>query len=282
MGSNFTKLTERDFGRLSKLIDSVCGIKMPPQKKTMVQARLQKRLKSLAIPSHSEYCDYLFSQRGMEDELVNMIDVVTTNKTDFFREPRHFEYLESTVLPEMVRTKKGGFRDTPFKLWSAGCSTGEEPYTIAMVLAEFAEKHSGFNYSILATDISTKVLYKAMEGVYRSDRVDPVPMKLKKKFLLKSKDESKQLVRVVPELIKTVNFKRVNFMDDDFGLRERMDVVFMRNVLIYFERPKQERIINRVCAHMKRGAYLFIGHSETLYNVDAPIEPVRPTVYKRV
>ncbi len=270
-------MSPRDFSRLSGFIYEEVGIKMPPAKKTMLESRLQKRLRALDMKSFSDYCDYLFSPRGTELELVQMIDLVTTNKTDFFREPEHFDYLVRTVLPEWQA--RHGTRT--FTIWSAGCSTGEEPYTLAMVLSEYAESHPGFAFQILATDISTRVLEKAKLAIYASDRVDPVPMPLKKKYLLRSKDRSNDLVRITPELRNRVRFRRLNFMDSDFGMREQMDVIFCRNVIIYFDRATQERLLNRFYRHMAHRSHIFMGHSETLNGLDVPLTMVHPTVYRR-
>ena len=187
----------------------------------MLEARFQKRLRALGMKTFDDYCAYLFSPEGMEHELHHMIDTVTTNKTDFFREPSHFEFLVNTVLPEMTAPRRAG-AEKKLRIWSAGCSTGEEPYTLAMVINEFAERYPscGFAWSILATDISTKVLEKARQAVFDRERVMPIPDPLKRKYLLKSKDRNKGLVRIVPELRQMVCFRRLNFMDDDFGFRE--------------------------------------------------------------
>lgn len=275
--SSSIMLSKNDFSRLSEFIYKECGIKMPPAKKTMLEARLQKRLRTLGINSFSAYCDFLFSTDGLQLELVQMIDLVTTNKTDFFREPDHFDYLVNHVLPQWI--DKGGGRR--LNVWSAGCSTGEEPYTLAMVLQEYAEEVPGFTYSIMATDISTRVLEKARTAIYDEDRVIPVPMSLKKKYLLRSKDRSNGLVRIVPELRSKVCFQRLNFMDDSFGLRDRLDVIFCRNVIIYFDRPTQKRLLHKFIDNMAPGGYIFMGHSETLNGLDLPLLAVHPTVYRK-
>jgi chemotaxis protein methyltransferase CheR len=246
----------------------------------MLEARIRKRLNVLKMKSFREYCDYVFSPEGMKNEIVHMIDVVTTNKTDFFRESKHFDYLVQTVLPELVGSLGAGI-SRRLMLWSAGCSTGEEPYTLAMVLSEFGENYRKFQYSILATDISTKALEEARLGIYSEDRVEPIPLALKRKYLLRSKDRSKGLVRVAPALRKRVEFKRLNFMDKNFGIREQMDIIFCRNVIIYFDRPTQEIILNRLCRHLRDGGYIFMGHSETLSGLNVPLVPVFTTVYRK-
>lgn len=270
-------LSGRDFDRLSRFIYDTCGIKMPEVKKTMLEARLQKRLRSLGMRSFTHYCDYLFAPEGQEQELVQMLDMVTTNKTDFFREPDHFDYLTRTVLPDWVARHP----DSTLSIWSAGCSSGEEPYTLAMVLSEFALKNTGFDFKILASDISTRVLEKAKQAIYNESQVDPVPMELKKKYLLRSKDRNSGMVRIVPELRDKVRFRRLNFMDQDFGMRDQLDIIFCRNVIIYFDRPTQEKLLQRFHRNMKPGAFIFMGHSETLSGLNVPLVSVYPTVYRK-
>jgi chemotaxis protein methyltransferase CheR len=259
-----------DFGRLRKFIYSHCGINIGDSKKVMLETRLQRRLKQLKLPSFSEYCHYLFSPEGMEAELTDMINHVTTNKTDFFREPGHFEYLKATVIPAL-RAKR-----SEIIVWSAGCSSGEEPYTISMVL-----KEGGCNFTVLATDISTNVLEKAKTAVYDEDKVAALPPDMRQKYLLVSKDRSRKLYRIVPELRGHVRFRRLNFMDGDFGFREAVDVIFCRNVIIYFDKPTQERLLNRISACLSPDGYLFMGHSETLFGMDVPLVQVAPTIYRK-
>lgn len=272
-------MTDREFARFSEFIYDTCGIKMPPVKKTMLEARLQKRLRKLGISSFKDYSEYLFSRTGTETELVHLIDVVTTNKTDFFREPAHFDYLVSQALPELMERTGAGLRK-PLSIWSAGCSSGEEPYTLAMVLSEFSEQQN-ISFSILATDICTTVLDKARLAVYDEERIDPVPMALRRKYLLRGKGEQKGLVRVVPPLRHRITFRRLNFMDGDFGMREPMDIIFCRNVVIYFDKTTQERLLNKFYRQLIPGGYLFMGHSETLSGLDVPFVQMASTVYRK-
>ena len=185
-------MTDKEFRRLSEFISAECGIKMPPTKKIMLETRLRKRLRHHKMRSFKEYCDYLFSPDGMKNELIHMIDVVTTNKTDFFREPAHFEYILEKALPLSIETYGAGFKRS-FSVWSVGCSTGEEPYSLAIVLSEFAENHPGFRFEILATDISTNVLNAALSGIYKEERIDCIPMYLREKYFLRSRDPTKLL-----------------------------------------------------------------------------------------
>jgi chemotaxis protein methyltransferase CheR len=269
------------FHRLSGFIKETFGIKLPLFKKTMLEGRLRKRMRALDITSFEQYCQYLFSPRGYDCELIHMINVVTTNKTDFFREPDHFDYLVHKVLPEMIDMQAFGGRKK-LGVWSAGCSTGEEPYTLAMVLANRAERCPGLEFSVLATDISTAVLEKARKGIYREEDVRPVPMDLRKKYLLRCKNRENKLVRIAPELRALVKFQRLNFMEEKYRMGEDIKIIFCRNVIIYFDRPTQEKIIGRLSLHLCRGGYLFIGHSESLHGMDLPLTQTAATVYRKV
>jgi chemotaxis protein methyltransferase CheR len=270
-------LSEKDFIRLKDFINEECGIKITAAKRTMIEARLQKRLRALGLASFSRYCEYLFSPEGMADELVHMIDVVTTNKTDFFREPIHFSYLTDKAL-QAILTRDG--KKKTITVWSAGCSSGEEAYTLAIVLQEFADYHD-LDFTILASDISTRMLEKARLAIYDGERVAPIPPELRKKYLLRSKDRKKGTYRIVPELRERVQFHRVNFMEDDLWFKKPIDVIFCRNVIIYFDKPTQEKFLNKLCRCLSANGYLFLGHSETLLGMNLPLVQVAPTVYRK-
>lgn len=269
----------KDFRRLGELIHSVSGIKVPDPKKTMIESRLQRRLKRLGMQSMQEYLDYLFSPNGMEDELINMIDEVTTNKTDFFREPAHFEFLVKHALPERLKAHSEEIHKK-LTIWSAGCSSGEEPYTLAMVLNEFALQHR-FHFLIIATDISKSMLERAVLAIYDAERIAPVPAELQRKYFLRGKDRTQQRFRVVPELRKLVKFRMLNFMDGDFGFREPMDIIFCRNVIIYFDKKTQEELLRKFCGCLASKGFIFMGHSETLFGMDLPLTQVAPTIYRK-
>lgn len=275
-----SEISSKDFQRFSALIYDSCGIKMPPHKKTMLESRLRKRLRLLGMVTFDEYSEYVFSPEGMKNELVSMIDVVTTNKTDFFREAAHFDFLTEVALPHLINTYQAGL-DRPLRVWSAGCSSGEEAYTLAMVLSEVAEKIPKFTFSILATDISTLVLEKARQGIYSMERVEPVDLALKKKYLLRGKGEQKNMVRVVPELRSLVTFRRLNFLDRDFGVTQPMDIIFCRNVIIYFDQATQKELLGKLTGHLDSGRYIFMGHSETLNGLSLPLSQVSPSVYQK-
>jgi len=274
-------MTDKDFDKFSRFIHSNLGIKMPPQKKSMLEARLRKRLRALGMSSFSEYREYFFSDEGMPKEIVSLCDVVTTNKTDFFREPAHFDFLTNMALPDLIQRGMVG-DDRPLKLWSAGCSSGEEPYTLSMVLTEFSENQQPINFSILGTDLSSHVLERAINGIYSTERVAPVAENLKRKYLLRSKNRDEQLVRMIPELRAKMRFMRLNFMDEDYGLDERFQMIFCRNVIIYFDRPTQAQIVGNICRHLLNDGYIFMGHSETLNGMGLPLRQVAPSVYQRL
>ncbi|MDD6003667.1 MAG: protein-glutamate O-methyltransferase [Bacteroidales bacterium] len=271
------KLSDKDFARLSDFIYSRYGIKMPEAKHIMLQSRLQKRLRALQIPTFAEYVDFVFSPAGA-DEIVHMMDVVSTNKTDFFREAQHFDFLTQTVLPELYETN----HQSVIKVWSAGCSSGEEPYTLAMVISEYIANHRGYDFQILGSDLSTIVLEKAVTAIYPEDRVDIIPLDLKKKYLLRSKDRTKPTVRIVPELRAKTQFMRLNFMDEAYNAPSNFDIIFCRNVLIYFDRKTQESVINKLCRHLRPGGYFFLGHSESVTGIDVPLQQIKPTVFKLI
>lgn len=275
------EMSAGEFSRLSGLISSRCGIKLSPAKKTMLEGRLRKRLRFLGMDNFADYCEYLFSHGGMDDECVHMVDMVTTNKTDFFREPQHFHFLTQTVLPELTRELGWGCRGKRLRIWSAGCATGEEPYTLAMFLSEFSCSSPGFLFSILATDISTRALDKARLAIYEHESIEPVPMPWRKKYLLRSKKDQ-GLVRMAPELRGLVQFQNLNFMENDYRIREPQAVIFCRNVLIYFEKQTQLAVLQRICRHLPQGGYLFIGHSETLHGLDLPLVQSAPTIYRKI
>ena len=269
-------LDEREFRRLASFIERELGIRMPDAKRVMLESRLQKRLRLHGYKNYRDYIDYVFSDEGSRTEMINMIDAVTTNKTDFFREADHFEYLKSRILPALLDGARG-----PLKFWSAGCSTGEEPYTLAMVLEDYKSSNPGMDYSIMATDISTRVLDAAARAIYDMDKVKPIPFELKKKYLLRSKDPERAEVRIRPELRTKVRFSRLNFMDDEYPVPKDFNAVFCRNVIIYFDRKTQERILAHICGHIQSGGWLLIGHSETLTGMNLPLRGMAPTVYRR-
>jgi len=272
-------MTPRDFNRLSSYISNEYGIKMPAAKKVLLECRLQKRLSQLNISSYSEYCNFLFSNEGMQNELMHMVDAVTTNKTDFFREPGHFDFLNQYALPELYN-EFGNQKQ--IDIWSAGCSSGEEVYTLAMVLYEFTEMIAGANFHIQGTDISSRMLSMAADAVYTEERIADIPMWLKKKYFLKSKDRVKKTVRVNAALRAKVAFSYLNLMDDYYAVDKSYDIIFCRNVLIYFDKTTQCDVINKLAEKLRPGGYLFLGHSETITNMQLPLVQIQPTILRKL
>ncbi len=273
------ELSSGMFARFSAVVYRELGIEMPPNKRILLQGRLQRRMRQVGCPTYEAYYDYVFSAQGKQQELINLLDAVTTNKTEFFREVDHFEHLVDSALPALLAHPGTGAR--PLAFWSAGCSTGQEAYTLAMVLGEVAQRKRGFRFSILATDISTKVLATARMGIYAEDDVTPIPMHLRRRYLMRSRDHAKRLVRIVPALRAQVRFRRLNFMEEDYGMGTAMDVIFFRNVLIYFDRSTQEKVLVGLCRCLRPGGYLFTGHSETLAGLPLPLRQVGTSVYVR-
>ena len=278
MTGHADSLSDRDLNRLCSLIYEQSGIKLTADKKIMLEGRLKRRMTRLKLASYREYCEYLFARNGPDaGETVHLIDAVTTNKTDFFREKTHFDFLAAKALPDLMARNES---QRELLVWSAGCSTGEEPYTLAMVLNEYKQSHPGFRFRVLATDICTKVLAKAKLGVFNSEVVAPVPADLQRRYFMRSRDRRSDLLRVIPELREMVEFRRLNLMDD-FGASERADAIFCRNVIIYFDRPTQERLLQKLSCQLIDGGYIFVGHSENLHHMDLPLVPVAPALYTK-
>lgn len=271
------ELATPEFNRLSKFIMDEYGIKMPPEKKIMLQSRLQRRLKALQISNFKEYVDFVFSARGQIEEVIHMMDVVSTNKTDFFRESVHFDYLLSDALPDLFESQN----QRNIAVWSAGCSSGEEPYTIAITLSEFKASHPGFDFTISASDLSTKMLNKAVSAIYSEERVKDIPQSIKLKYFLRSKDRENKKVRVIPELRNKLEFFRQNLLYLPMENHPKYSIIFCRNVLIYFDRNNQHEILSRLCTQLKPKGYLLLGHSESITGLDLPVKQIMPTVFKK-
>jgi chemotaxis protein methyltransferase CheR len=219
----------------------------------------------------------LFDGGAYEAELVHLINVATTNKTDFFREPIHFQFMTQRALPALV---EAGRRQV--KVWSAAASIGAEAYTLAMVMEEFRRTARGPDYSILATDISTDVLVQAAAGRFSTAMIDPVPMDMRRRYVLQSRDPAIDEVRIAPALRAKIALARLNLMDGAYRVPNDMDFIFCRNILIYFDKPTQERVLSRLCDYLRPGGYLVLGHSESTVGVDLPIVAVVNTIFQKV
>jgi chemotaxis protein methyltransferase CheR len=259
---------------MGRFIQAHCGIRMPPGKRVMLESRLRRRLRTLGLRDFRQYCELVLG--GDEVELAAMVDEVTTNKTEFFREPRHFDYLATTVVPGLARA---GLPDG-LRVWSAACSTGEEPWTLAMVLSELAGRTPGFRFRILATDLCSTVLEEARGATYDHARIEPIPMALRHKYLLRQRDGG-AAVRVAAALRQQVRFERVNLLERGLERFGPLEVIFCRNVFIYFERAVQREVLLRFMRALVPAGYLFLGHAESIAGLDLPLTQVAPTVYRK-
>lgn len=274
-----TELTSREFHKFREYIYEKSGISLHDGKRELVRTRLGARLRQLGIATYGEYFDHVVKDKS-EQELVNMLDAISTNLTSFFREINHFTYLEQKVIPELVKRRQKGERE--IRAWSAGCSSGEEPYSIAFMLASRLPEASSYDIKILATDLSTRALGKAAKGVYSEEQVKTVPPDMRKKWLTTVVDEfGDKRSQVVPEIRRLVKFNRFNLMTPRFPFRKTFSFIFCRNVMIYFDKPTQEVLINKYFDVLAKGGYLFIGHSESLTGVRHGFRYVQPTIYQK-
>lgn len=282
MKSELIEISDELFQKLGKVITENYGIKMSPDKKIMFQARLQRRLHELQIKSFDEYALNFFNQKNDSNELKVIADFISTNKTDFFREKEHFQFISDHFLPEYL-TMKNAVSGPSIRIWSAGCSSGQEAYSIGITLEEYLRnKKQLFRYSILATDISERMLRSAKLAIYPDSAVSEIPMEIKHRYFLKSKDLTDPKVRVVKEIRDKVEIAYLNLMNDTYLDGPKFDIIFLRNTLIYFESRTQHEVLRKVIAGLNTGGYLFIGHSESLINLQLPIQSIAPSVYVKI
>lgn len=271
------ELTDDDFNYLSHLINERAGIRLPSEKRELVYARLAKRLRSLGFDSFQQYCDLL--RGGDEEELVLCVNAITTNVTSFFREAHHFEFLERTVLPELIEGKsRGGTKR--LRIWSAGCSSGEEAYSIEIVLREQAALRN-WDVRILATDLDTHILERAQNGVYDLKQIEKVSPARRNRWFRLGIGSNDGLVSVIPELKERVYFRQVN-LKGSWPMHGPFDVIFCRNVVIYFDKKMQKKLFNRFAEILSGDGYLFIGHSESLFGISERFKVAGPTIYRKI
>lgn len=269
-------LSDQDFKRISQAIYKHCGINLTEAKSTLIKARLAKRLKATGHTSLGDYINYVLSPAGQK-EFGAMVDVISTNFTSFFREVSHFDYLRQHVLaPRLEKYPRGG----KINAWSAACSSGEEPYTLAITLLEATQGRGNWDLKILASDVSTRMLEMAQMGTYDMDRIAPLtPMQIQK-FMVPSRIEDQKVYQVAPMLRQMITFRHINLMEN-WPFKEPFDFIFCRNVMIYFDKPTQERLVNRMMNHLIPGGLLFIGHSESLTGTKHNYRYVAPAIYMR-
>ena len=279
-------LSDRHFRSVADLIQQHVGIQLPPAKRTMVEGRLRKRMRALDLPTLEAYGRHLFEAGHLADEFPHLVDCVTTNKTDFFREPAHFDLLRTTIVPRLAargdRALLSQTRTRPLlKVWSAAASTGAEAYTLAMVLHDMAADR--FRYAILGTDISSEVLDRARTAIYPEEMLAAVPPDLRRRYVMVARDRARREGRIVPELRARVRFQQLNLMDEVYPIDRDVDLVFCRNVLIYFDKPTQKAVVARLAAHLRPGGYLIVGHSESMAGVGvAGLDQVSSTVFSKL
>lgn len=274
---DFITLTDKDFIRFSSLVYEKSGINLGGRKKELVRNRLAKRLREKGLKNYSDYYEFI-KEDTTGEELTRMIDAISTNVTSFFREPKHFSYIESCILPELQKNGQPKF----LRIWSAGCSTGEEPYTISICLKEYIDTHKAgnMNYGVLASDLSTRVLEAARKGIYPEASLDKMSETIKKKYFKKGTGKKNGFVKVKPVVAEPVTFSQLNLMNPPV-FENKFDVIFCRNVLIYFTEKDQQRHVNFFYKNLKPGGHLFIGHSESLMKFRNFFKYVGPTIYKR-
>jgi chemotaxis protein methyltransferase CheR len=271
------ELTETDFARFSRLVYDQSGISLHDGKKELVKARLGKRIRQGNFSSFREYYDFVVSDPTGE-ELIQLLNSISTNFTHFFRENQHFDYLRQEVIPALK--KKMGPNLRKIRIWSAGCSTGEEPYTIAITLLEARDNPANWIPEILATDLSTKVLGCARSGIYERKKIQTLSQELTRKYFLRGENQWRDYVKVKPSVKNVVTFQRFNLMDT-LTQKEPFDCIFCRNVMIYFDKETRKALVNRFYNNLEKGGHLFIGHSESLTGMDHPFQYVKPAIYKK-
>ncbi|HYA25329.1 MAG TPA: CheR family methyltransferase [Terriglobales bacterium] len=266
------------FGKFQKLIYQEAGIWLGEHKQALLTGRLARRLRLLGLNSMREYFQ-LLTQPDQQHERAVMIDCITTNETNFFREPRHFEFLEKQVFPRWHQEAAASRRPMRLRVWSAGCSSGEEPYSLAMLLLKWFPEEHGWEIEVLATDISTRVLEKARAAIYPIEKAKDIPQQYLRAYMLKGRGEHKNVMKVGPELHRVVRFARVNLHADSYPVVGCFDLIFCRNVLIYFDQKSKEKVIAGIVQHLSPMGLLFVGHSEHLGSMVPTLRTVAPTIH---
>lgn len=270
-------LGEREFQFLRAFVLQHCGISLGEHKRPLVQGRLLRRLRALGLRQFSAYCELL--QRDPDSELGELTSAISTNVTAFFRESHHYELVQSTLLPRWLDEKRG--RGERLRIWSAGCSTGEEPYALAMVLAEALERAGErADARILATDLSPRALDVARKGVYALDKLAGISAERRRRWMLRGAGEFEGLACVHPRLRELVTIQPLNLLDA-WPMQGPFDAIFCRNVVIYFDQPTKQRLFSRYAEMLAPGGYLFLGHSESLHGVNDSFELIGRTVYRK-
>ena len=278
-GADFTRksLSDRDYAFIRDLIYRETRINLGDSKRELVTARLGKRLRATRHGSYSEYCKMLKDDPN-SGELYHLIDAISTNHTFFFREINHFNYLNQSIMPDFSAGQLG--RSSAFRVWSCACSTGEEPYSVAITMEEYFGRAGRGDWALECSDISTRVLDFAVKGIYDKDRLQQVRPEWQRKYFQKGERQMDGYYRVRPELSKKIKFHRVNLFSPRYPWTEKFHVIFCRNVMIYFDRPTQEELVGRLAQHLHPGGFLLIGHAESLAGVRHPYLSIKPAIYR--
>ena len=272
-------MTDREFAVFRDLVHRETGIALGPHKRALLEARLTKRLRALGLASFSAYYDYLRGGDATGEERGRFVNAITTNETAFFREPAHFGHLTSTWLPARLADAAAG-GPCRLRIWSAACSSGEEPYSIAMTLLDGLDDPKRWNVRILASDIDTDVLARAAAAIYPMESVARVPEAVLRRHFLRGVGPQAGMVRVRPEVRALVTFRRLNFLDETWPVRAQFDLVFCRNVLMYFDRPTQARLVARLERVLAPHGLLVLGHAENLLGLASDMRRVTSTIYR--
>jgi chemotaxis protein methyltransferase CheR len=271
-------LSQQEFDLLRELAHRQAGIHLGPHKKEMLKARLLKRLRTLGFKSFLEYYSHLQHRDDAGDERVQFVNALTTNVTEFFREEHHFRFLREQWLPSL----RAGATSNRLRIWSAGCSTGEEPYSIAMAVREgLGPACPAWDVRILASDIDSDALQRAADGIYPQEKLAQVPVPLHARYFLCGTGKFTGKVRVRPQLQEWLTFRRMSLVEPAWPIYTRFDAIFCRNVLIYFNRADQERVLKRLLEYLDDSGLLFLGHSEGVHGMNCGLHPVGPTTYRR-
>ena len=272
------EFTEQDFTYLGELATKHTGITLGGHKRQLVYGRLTRRLRQLNLTTFAQYCQYI--DQHIDTELMELINAITTNLTSFFRENHHFEHLADQALPDRMERNGMGRR---LRLWSAGCSTGEEPYSIAMTVAEALRAElTQWDVRLLATDIDTQVLTRAATGVYNEDRIEGISPARQRRWFRRGAGPNQGKVKVDDSLRSLIAFKQLNLMDATWPMRGPFDIIFCRNVVIYFDKPTQRRLFDRYADLLAPDGYLYVGHSESLHSVTTRFKLIGRTMYQKV
>ena len=278
LGGSTRPISDREFGLFQKLIYRQSGIHLAPIKKALLEARLTRRLRELGLKSFDAYYRHILEvDRG--DELIILLDCISTNETHFFREPRQFEFLATEVFPVWKNRNRSAGGSRHIRVWSAACSSGEEPYSLAMILWHHFPPGSGWDFEILATDLSTRVLGTGSSGIWPIAKASEIPQNYLKKYMLKGTGAHSGNMKAGAELRSVVRFQRINLNDDDYPVAGNLDLIFCRNVLIYFDAQSRARVIDRLVDRLAPNGFLFVGHAESLTGVTDRVGYVVPTIY---